>query len=271
MTTAVADTLLRTLEALPTQRAAALRILWIVDDPAASAGDLAAAVSTDPALTARLMKLANSAFYGLSGRVSSSAFAVTVLGFSTIRSLAAAAAAGVLDEDAEIPDGFWEHATLTAAAASLAAARVGANRPEAFSAGLLHDLGRAVLHRLDPGRYRAAEESARTAGTPLLVAERDAFGLDHTEVLDRVLTAWRFPADFVHAISLHHADPAEAKSGLARALMAGEASLHEVLSDDERRPETELEAAWGLAGLDRESARSLAQRAQLDSSGLALA
>ena len=266
----LAHNLVRELEALPTQNSVAMRILWTVDDPAASAGDLAGAIGMDPSLTARVMKLANSAFYGLGGRVSSAAFAVTVLGFSTIGSLAAAAAAGVLDDDADVPSEFWDHATLTAAASSLVAARVGANRPEAFSAGLLHDLGRALLYRADPDGYRAVADEARNGGRPLLVGEREAFGLDHAEVAAQVLTVWRFPAEFVQALAVHHADPAAATSGLARSLVAGEALLHDVLEADEHRPEADLEAALRLAGLDNESAEFLCRRAQQESSNLVL-
>ena len=81
--------LIRQLERLPTNPTAAVRVLWLADDPNSSSEDLADAVGTDPALTTRIMHMANSAYYGLSGRVPSSAFAITVLGFSAVRTLAA--------------------------------------------------------------------------------------------------------------------------------------------------------------------------------------
>src|SRR5919197_4470276 len=102
--------LIRQLERLPTNPTAAVRVLWLADDPNSSSEDLAAAVSTDPALTTRIMHLANSAYYGLSGRVPSGAFAITVLGFSAVRTLAAAAAAGALDRQGAVPEGFLHHA-----------------------------------------------------------------------------------------------------------------------------------------------------------------
>jgi hypothetical protein len=154
------EALLTQLENLPSHPTASSRVLWVADDPNASAADLAAAVSADPALTARAMRMANSAYYGLSGRVSSATFAVTVLGFSTVRSLAVATSAGVMGEDAYVPPGFWDHAAATACAASLVADRVRAPKPEAFSVGLLHDLGEALLYRADPGRTAAAHDEA---------------------------------------------------------------------------------------------------------------
>ena len=215
--------LIRQLERLPTNPTAAVRVLWLADDPSSSSEDLAAAVGTDPALTTRIMHMANSAYYGLSGRVPSSAFAITVLGFSTVRTLAAAAAAGALDPHAAVPDGFWSHAATTAVASSLAAERVGASRTEAFSLGLLHDIGRALLHRVDPDGYGELSAEAREGGRRLCVAEHETYGMDHAEAASRVLKAWRFPDDFVVAISGHHDPLSPSAVPLARALHAGEA------------------------------------------------
>ena len=99
--------LLDALEHLPAQQSAAVRVLHVVDDPASSSTDLATAVGADPVLTAQVMRMANSAYYGLSGRVRSCEFAVTLLGFATIRSLAAAFAAGAIGaEPAQPGQGF---------------------------------------------------------------------------------------------------------------------------------------------------------------------
>src|SRR5205823_11831074 len=97
----------------------------------------------------------------------SGAFAITVLGFSAVRTLAAAAAAGALDQESTVPSGFWSHAAATAVGASLVADRVGARSTEAFSLGLLHDLGRALLYRVDPIRYTALCEQVAADGAML--------------------------------------------------------------------------------------------------------
>ncbi|HEX4903595.1 MAG TPA: HDOD domain-containing protein [Acidimicrobiales bacterium] len=234
--------LLAELERLPAQQAAAVRVLYVADDPRSSAPDLARAVSVDPVLTAQVMRLANSAFYGLSGRVRSSDFAVTVLGFATVRSLAAAHAAGALGEDAVVPDDFWAHAAASAAGAAQASARLGVPRPEGFSLGLLHDLGAAVLCRLDPAGFREIEQRASAPDSrQAALFEKRAFGMDHAAVGGTVLATWRFPAELADAIATHH-EPLTSTSGKwQRCLAAGHALA--VLSrfpDDRRADANEL-------------------------------
>jgi putative nucleotidyltransferase with HDIG domain len=252
-TTPTTPLLIRQLERLPANPTAAVRVLWLADDPNSSSEDLAAAVSTDPALTTRIMHMANSAYYGLSGKVLSSAFAITILGFSAVRTLAAAAAAGAVGQEGAVPEGFWAHAAATAAGAALVASRVGAPRNEAFSLGLLHDIGRALLHRVDPDLYASVHAASETRGTSLLEAERAAFGLDHTEAATRVLSAWRFPPEFVEAISDHHADVETVTSPLTRALVTGEAlaALADHARCEDGRDAAEYEAvAVDVGGLD---------------------
>src|SRR5206468_1388086 len=123
-------------------------------------------------------------------------------------SLAAAAAAGVIGDERAVPPGFWNHAAATATAASLVAHRVSAPRSEAFSLGLLHDLGRSILHRMDPKAYAEVCERVLADGATLRDAERAAYGIDHAQAAARVLKAWRFADDFVEALANHHGDPA---------------------------------------------------------------
>lgn len=226
---------------LPAGQATAVRVLQVIDDDRASTTDLARAVESDPMLTAQVMRLANSAYYGLSRHVASADFAVSVLGFSTIRSLAAASAAGTLHEGVRLPTDFWEHAAATAVATAMVAPRVMLDRAEAFSLGLLHDLGSAVLCRLDPGGY-AYVEAAET-GHDRRVAirlEREQIGIDHAAAGRDVLASWHFPAPTVDAIGDHHERLPGDASSQQRALAAGQvlADLAAVVDTDE---------AWALA------------------------
>jgi putative nucleotidyltransferase with HDIG domain len=254
------EALLTQLENLPSHPTASSRVLWVADDPNASAADLAAAVSADPALTARAMRMANSAYYGLSGRVSSATFAVTVLGFATVRSLAVATSAGVMGEDAYVPPGFWDHAAATACAASLVADRVRAPRPEAFSVGLLHDLGEALLYRADPGRTGAAHDEAGRDSPEAVLAEREVLGIDHAAAAARVLGAWKFPPVFVAAIADHHSVESRNPSPLHKALVAGHAVAKVAAAADKvdlRNALAEGRDALALANIDDELAESL--------------
>ena len=211
--------LLVELEQLPPARAAALRVVQIVDNPRSSSSDVAAAAAVDPALTARMLRMANSAYYGLSGRVSSASFAVTVVGFATVRSLAAMSAAGFVS-DKDLPPGFWARGAATAAGTTLLARRVGADPAEGFCVGILHDLGSALLWRYAPGRH-AALLARVSEDEPVQVLERREYGATHATLCAEVLAAWHFPEELCSSIGHHHDLAAEAAPPLRRALQGG--------------------------------------------------
>jgi HD-like signal output (HDOD) protein len=214
----VVSTLAAELEQVPANRAAALRVVQMVDDPRVGSSDVAASVSLDPALTARVLQVANSAYYGMSGRIRTTAFGVTVLGFQTVRSLAAIAAAGVSGNDA-LPKGFWTRCAAAASGGSILAARAGASAPDAFCVGMLHDLGSVLLWKRDPAAYEALP--APTPGRTVLSVEQEAYGIDHASLCAQVLTAWCVPDDLCSAIGNHHEVPSDTAPPLRKALQAG--------------------------------------------------
>ena len=220
--------LLVELEQLPPARAAALRVVQIVDNPRSSSSDVAAAAAVDPALTARMLRMANSAYYGLSGRVASASFAVTVIGFQTVRSLAAMSAAGFVS-DGDLPPGFWHRGAATAAGSSLLARQVGADVAQAFCVGILHDLGTALLWRHDAARQSALLERA-TDQEPAHLLELQEYGATHASLCADVLAAWHFPDELCVAIGRHHDTPSTAATPLRRALQGGIALA--ALADD---------------------------------------
>jgi putative nucleotidyltransferase with HDIG domain len=224
--TLIAD-LKEQLEKLPASRAAALRVVQVVDDPATGAADVAKAASADPALTARILRVANSAYYGLSGRIGTPAFAVTVVGFATVRSLAALSASGLVGQQ-DCPPDFWTRAAAVASGSSLLARRVGADAPEAFCAGLLHDLGTALLRRHAPDEHATLIARA-LEGEALLELEREAYGGTHASLCADVLAAWRFPKDLCDAIGKHHEPPSRNAPPVRRALQGALALLPEVV------------------------------------------
>jgi len=234
------DTLMEELQQLPPSRAAALRVVQGVDDSDTSSADVAEAASVDPALTARILRVANSAYYGLSGRVGTPAFAVTVVGFQTVRSLAALSAAGIAGDD-EMPDSFWIRAARTASGASLVARRIGAPGPEAFCAGLLHALGSALLHRYDRTRYSVLLDVS-TSRRHLLDLERKAYGSTHAQLCADVLVGWQFPADLTSAIRQQDIDPREARDPLLRALIVGR-TMSDHLAGDVELGDPDFQAA----------------------------
>jgi HD-like signal output (HDOD) protein len=199
------DVLLEELERLPAQGPIAVRVVQATSDSKSTAADLAKVIELDPALTARLIRVANSAYYGLSRRVASITLAVTVVGFSTVRAIAGAAASGLFDAHDGVPEHFWEHSLSTAAAASVLAPRFGAASGDAFAVGLLHDLGSVLLFRGYPHGYAALVERV-SAGEERERVELEVFGLTHQRAGGRVFAAWSFPEEFIEAIEGHHGE-----------------------------------------------------------------
>jgi HD-like signal output (HDOD) protein len=260
------------LKHLPAQRAAALHVMNVASDGWASSNDVAAALQVDPAMTAHVLRLANSAYYGMSGRVRSVGFAVTVIGFSAVRSMAATFAAGVVG--ARVPGGFWDRAAASAASASLAAAQLGAARLDGFSVGLLHELGDYLLFRQDEEAHtRLHTEVAHWDCKRRSRHERELFGTDHGELLAKSLEAWHFPDDFVEAYGTH-CEANRAASPLARSLVAGQAlSALSLLPDEERMwvgdLVTRLTSRLEIGTIDASQAWAFSRRAREEAGILA--
>jgi HD-like signal output (HDOD) protein len=194
----VLEELLASLDDLPAQRPVAARMVQLTHDEDIGSAQLAAVAAADATVTARLMRLANSAYYGLSGKVRTLTFAVTVVGFTTVRTVALSAAAGV-DSARSVPPGFWEHSASTAVAAGELARRFRLQSPDAFCLGLLSGIGQALLHRADTLAYtRLAAEATDRRG--LATAERARYGVSHVTVSAAALRAWSFPAEMPAAL-----------------------------------------------------------------------
>jgi putative nucleotidyltransferase with HDIG domain len=258
---------------LPAQPAAALKVLRLIEDPRSSAAELARLIEADPVLSARVMRLANAPYYGLSRKVGSASRAVVLLGFSTVRALAVSAACSLLADDASLgPAGFWSHSVATAAAASVVAGELGAPAGEAFSCGLLHDIGVALLFRRDRAGYLALFDGAAPPAASLLAAESEAMGLSHPEAGAAALESWRFPPAFVRAVADHHNPPERVGNSLGRLVVAGQALAGLLGALPQHVPPTEVGPALEAAGIAADAARRLAldARREIEDLGRAL-
>jgi putative nucleotidyltransferase with HDIG domain len=270
MTTTEPNDLITEVTQLPVQPGAAMRLLWMLEDPRTSAADLGRLIESDPALSTQVIRLSNTAFYGLSGKVSSAWRAVTVLGLATVRAIATTAAFDLFSEKGRsVPDDFWPHSVTTAAAAAAIARRVGVQPNDAFSAGLLHDLGSALVFRRAPRRYDAVLELL--AADPTLTrteAEQQEFGATHAEVGAAALGVMRFPADMVEAIGSHHTNPNEITSLVGRVLVAADTVAIEL---DNITSEQNVELGVALEALDMPAAaaESLLDEVRSDQDNLA--
>ena len=252
---------------VPAQPLAALGLVRLLGRPDPSLAELTRVIDMDPALSARVMRAANAPYYGPGPAVRSAARAVVLLGFDTVKALAAAAASGLLGDEVNFgPPDFWSHSIAVAAAASVAAEPLGVTQSDAFSAGLQHDIGAAVLHRADPDRY--ASGIAGRSGLERLAAERDAFGIDHPEAGAKALEAWRLPPIFIRAILTHH-QPIDSVNPLTQAVILGHAIAERIDPSEQPEDDRPLESLVDELGLPSSIRRDLMSRteAELDRIG----
>ena len=194
---------------LPTLPAMMATITRLMQDPRTSAEELGRAISTDPALVSKVLKLVNSAFYGFPGRIATITQAIVILGFSTIRNvvlttsvLKAFGKGGTAGVDVGL---FWEHSLLTGAIARALAMERKANFvEETFIAGLLHDMGRIVLSQKLPAEFEKVLKIKQEKGIPQLEAEQIALKLNHGDIGGWLAHKWNLPLPFVDVMRLHH-------------------------------------------------------------------
>lgn len=193
------EEVLESIATMAAQRPIAAQIVALTDGERAGARDVARLLAADPALSGRVLKLANSAYYGMRGRVGSLQFAIAVVGFSVVRSMATVALTDTRDES-ELPEDYWMVSTHLALAASALAPRLGARSQDAVCVGLLAQLGVALLHHHD----RAGYDAVRTAGpTPAArrVAEQQRYGMDALGLTALAMRRWSFPDALVDPVA----------------------------------------------------------------------
>ena len=199
------------MENLPSIPSLYSEIVEKMNDPDAALEDVGVIIAKDPGMTAKILKLVNSAFFGLRREVSNPTDAAAFLGLDTIKSLVLSLNAFSQYESVKT-DGFslaalWNHSLATAAAAKrIAQLEKSAAKivDHAFAAGLLHDVGKTVLAFNFPDQYGKTIQLAQSQGVDLLKAEQETFGANHADVGGYLLGLWGLPVSVVDAIALHH-------------------------------------------------------------------
>jgi len=182
-----------------------------MENPAASPVEVAEIIMSDTGLTAKLLKVVNSAMYGFPQRIDTITRAVTVIGVQQLSALALGLTAlsifkGV-DKSLLDLNGFWRHSLACACASRSLASLMGlANTERYFVAGLLHDVGLLLLILHAPDRVRPVLDAVRRGGEGLTSAERRILGMDHAAAGAALLESWKLPASLVLAAKCHH-DP----------------------------------------------------------------
>jgi HD-like signal output (HDOD) protein len=203
-------TLVCRMDSLPSIPALYLQLVEKTSRADSSLEEIGAIVSRDIGMTAQILKLANSAFFGLGRQLSSAGEAVSYLGLDTIKSLVLSAHAFSQFEKAETGslkiESLWSH-SLQVASFAKRISKLENQDPqaveEAFTAGMLHDIGKLVLAVNLPNEYTEATRLAHS-GVELPLAEHQVFGADHADVGGYLIGLWGLPVPVVEAVALHH-------------------------------------------------------------------
>ena len=185
------------------------RLVEVMEDPYSSADDVGAVISEDIGLTARLLRLVNSAMYGFPSTIESVRQGLTVVGTQQIHDLALATS--VVDMFKDVPQelvdmsSFWQHSIgCGVCARSLATELRAPNVERHFVAGLLHDIGKLLVFMSDPAGARTAIEHPRDEQMMLHEAEEVVMGYDHAAVGEALLSNWNLPVSLQEPVSNHH-------------------------------------------------------------------
>ncbi len=195
------------------------------EDGLSPLGAIAAAVAEDQGLSARLLAMANSAYYGLQAQVATVGRAVAVLGLREVRSLVLALGMRGLLDARPLPEGFafapyLDHQLAVAGAARALARTSAAMDPDdAFTAGLLHDLGKLLTALYRPEDWRTQAALAAAEAIPWHEAEERHWGLDHGLIGGMVLRSWNLPEALTEPVNWHHAPTAAPERPLPCALL----------------------------------------------------
>jgi HD-like signal output (HDOD) protein len=251
---------------LPTLPQVVHKIMSMIDRPETSAEGLGRMIEKDQVLSAKVLQLANSPFYGFPARIASVSHAVVVLGLNVVKGLTLGATVFDMMKAAGM-DQLWRHSLGVAMVSHLLATRVGQKNPEElFVAGLLHDLGKVVMYVKLPETASRIEAAVRDRDLYMIDAEREILGLTHADVAGWLAAAWHLPTVLKEPIMYHHQPTLAKVAPMQTAIVHVADVLVKAMgcgcSGDALVPPLSSEA-WSAMNLDDESlAACVAQAAQ---------
>jgi HD-like signal output (HDOD) protein len=200
------------------------RIVEVVEDPKSTAQHMHDIVKNDPALAAKILKVVNSAFYGLPSQIASLDRAIVMLGLSAVKNIALAASLSQLFRPGAISERFaardlWTHCIAVGVCTRLLAQASFGLAEEAFVAGLVHDVGLLIEYQLFPKKLREVVERCETRPQDFCAVERELIGADHQAFGAALGARWKFPPALRSAISHHH-NPVRLKPELRKLVTA---------------------------------------------------
>lgn len=237
------------------------RLSEVIGHPLSSSRDIGGVVSEDPGLTARVLKLVNSAFYAFPTRVETITRAITIVGTQQLCDLALATS--VIRAFQDVPqdlvdmDSFWKHSLACGVAARVIAGQRRENNVERFFvAGMLHDIGLPIMFMKAADKARLILEHSRTTGELLHVVEDKILGFTHADVGRQLLLGWNLPDSLQEAVRYHH-NPARAAHFPVESAAVHVAEIIAVAfemgnSGEYWVPPVESKA-WDILGLDKDN------------------
>ena len=187
-----------------------MRVVRVVEDPRATAQDMHDIVKNDPALATKILKVVNSAFYGLPSQIASLDRAIIMLGLSAVKNIALAASLARMFKGEPISDRFtpqdlWRHCISVGVCARMLAKRARMPQPdEFFVSGLVHDMGLLVIGQLFHDKLREVAERCYNQPQDYCAAEQEIIGADHQAFGAALAEKWKFPLALRHATAYHH-------------------------------------------------------------------
>jgi len=186
-----------------------VRIIQVVEDPDSTARDLHQIVTNDPSLSSRLLRVVNSAFFGLPGQIGSIERAIVLLGLNAVKNIAIAASLGQLFRKGKLSEkhsvkDLWTHSVGVAALSRLLTGRLAlALQEEAFLGGLIHDLGLVIAAQAFPEQLAQAIDRSE-AGEDFETLENELIGCTHGALGQALTAKWKFPRALQYATGFHH-------------------------------------------------------------------
>jgi len=204
-----------------------MQVMKMLDNPEVQAADLAEVIQYDSAITANILKTCNAAYFGLSRKVSSLDDALVVLGHDILKDILITSSSVRFYKGGEVGAGYkleqgdlWKHSVAVAIMAKLIAPHFkGVDSSVAFTAGLLHDIGKRFLSTFVADEFNEIMNKAHRGRQTFLEAEREILGMDHAELGGLILEKWEFDQELRDAVKMHH-DPAALAREQLTALVA---------------------------------------------------
>lgn len=237
-----------------------IRVNEMLDDPSVTATELGQIISQDTSLTARLLKIVNSSYYGFQAKIETVSRAVTVVGLRELRGLVIAASA--VETFSNVSDEilnkvrFWRHSLYCGVIARLLAEQCHVLHSERlFVAGLLHDIGKLIVAQRLPQETRMIALEADSAQRSEFEVEQDFLGFDHAEVGGELMHAWNMPETLFESVAYHH-NPIQAEAGVMETCLVHMANIftdeaEQGLDMISHAPSQEVDPyAWEITRLD---------------------